>query len=114
MNSKIFTLLAVILFIGSCKRDERVMENDLNNEVVRILTYDWNPTNQPAEVLVRYDYAHYAPPIIRLLNSGATELQIADKLFWLETKNMKLIGDHARCDRVAKLLIQSQKRHDSR
>lgn len=82
----------------------------MNDHVTRILTYEWNPTGDPAEVLAHHDYSAYTPRITEMIRRGGTEKEISDELFRLEKSELKLHADRGRCDRVARLSVGLRRR----
>ncbi|MBL9184636.1 MAG: hypothetical protein JNN17_21000 [Verrucomicrobiaceae bacterium] len=104
-------MIALICLIYGCDAGERPPESAFHKEVVHILTYEWNPTNESIETLKKYELWPYAPPILAMLEAGETEQAIAGRLLGLERNDMKIQGDQENCVRVAKLLLGCKSRH---
>ena len=108
-NSSVAAAVFVVLFAIGCNKERSTGTADpLYADVTRILTHQWNPTNQPPEILAKYDYSSYTPGVLKLLSDGANGQQVSDYLLHTETSNMKLDGDQARCDTVARALVEAR------
>jgi hypothetical protein len=69
------------------KRLREVEENIRN-----VLLHDWDPIEVANEPLAQSEYDSYVGGVYRLLASGASEEEIADHLWRIETEAMELSG----------------------
>ena len=85
------------------KRSKKAIE--IQESIRRILWIDWDPIGIN-DLGADDEYDSYIGGIYRLLISGASEHQIIDRLYQLETISMGLIGDRERLKNVAEKLMK--------
>ena len=83
----------------------RKKAQEIQESIRRILFEDWDPIgindSAPDD-----EYDSYVGGIYRLLVSGASEHQIIERLYQLETTSMGLSGDRERLKSVAEKLLK--------
>lgn len=78
----------------------------LYKRIDEILWKDWDPIGVFATSVARDEYRAYLPQVFHLVLDGATQAQIAEYLFALETDAIELSGDRQRCANVASLMLK--------
>lgn len=82
----------------------------LYKRIDEILWKDWDPIGVFGASAARDEYRAYLPQVFRLVLGGATQKQIAEHLFALETDAIELSGDKQRCASVANLMVEAKSR----
>lgn len=82
----------------------------LYKRIDKILWSDWDPAEVNSIQEARDEYYCYLFPLLNLVTDQATTDQISDYLYHIETKNMLLLGNKKRCDKVAKLIKVNSKK----
>ena len=85
------------------KRTKKAIE--IQESIRHILFYDWDPIGINDSALDD-EYNSYVGGIYRLLASGASEYQIIERLFQLETISMGLNGNRERLKNIAEKLMK--------
>lgn len=73
------------------KRARRAKE--IQEEIRRVLLHEWDPIGVRDTPAAHDEYDSYVAGIYRLSDSGASEYQIIERLYNLETVGMGLRGD---------------------
>jgi len=82
---------------------------ELVNEVDRILWEEWDPIGVNDESAARDDYSSYVAAIAHLLQDGADETQIARHLKSIEDHSITVGVYDDRRKRVARMLVELRK-----
>ncbi len=85
------------------KRSKKAIE--IQESIRHILFYDWDPIGIN-DSFPDDEYDSYVGGIYRLLASGASEFQIIERLYQLETISMGLNGNQERLKNVAEKLMK--------
>ncbi len=85
------------------KRSKKAVE--IQESIRQILFYDWDPIGIN-DIGLDDEYNSYVGGIYRLLASGASEYQIIERLYQLETISMGLDGNRERLKKVAEKLMK--------
>jgi hypothetical protein len=85
------------------KRSKKAIE--IQESIRHILFYDWDPIGIN-DSFPDDEYNSYVGGIYRLLASGASEFQIIERLYQLETISMGLDGNWERLKNVAEKLMK--------
>ena len=76
------------------------------HEAIRnVLLREWDPIGVADEPAAQDEYDGYIPAIIGMLIRDEPRRRLFDRLRWIETEQMGLIGDRERTDAVAGRLI---------
>jgi hypothetical protein len=78
----------------------------LQNRVRYALLHEWDPIGVQEYPGAQDEYDSYVPDVYRMLLSRATEEEILNYLWWLETRHMGLGGERERTETFAKRLLQ--------
>src|SRR5688572_10364363 len=79
----------------------------IRKEIDLILWKDWDPIGVNEDgVYARDEYRNYVQQILNLVCNEGTADQIADRLFEIETKLMRLAGNKLRCIKIANMITQ--------
>jgi hypothetical protein len=79
---------------------------EIRERIRQVLLREWDPIGVGDIPEAQDEYDSYVGGIYRLLASGASEYQIIDRLYNLETVSMGLPGDRARLKGVAEKLAE--------
>ena len=73
-------------------KDKRLRKrlHEIEESIRKVLLHDWDPIEVANEPLAQSEYDPYVGGIYRLLTSGASEKEIADHLWRIETEGMGL------------------------
>ena len=85
---------------------------ELYRRVDEILTYLWDPIGLAGNPHTRDEYRSYLPQVFRLLQDSASEDDMTDYLYMLETSDMGLGGTTSSKEnalRIAGLLLDAKK-----
>jgi hypothetical protein len=63
---------------------------EIQDSIRHVLLHDWDPIEVANEPLAQSEYDSYVGAVYRLLASGASEQEIADHLWKIETEGMEL------------------------
>ena len=63
---------------------------EIEESIRNVLLHDWDPIEVANEPLAQSEYDSYVGAVYRLLASGASEQEIADHLWKIETEGMEL------------------------
>ena len=74
-------------------------------EIDEILWNDWDPI-EVNDLAPRDEYQSYTPMIFTLKRKGATEEEIANKLYQIETETIGVAGNQKHCKEVARKIIE--------
>jgi hypothetical protein len=77
----------------------------LYQKIDEILWNDWDPIGINADA-PRDEYQTYTPIIFSLKHKGATQIEIANKLYKIEKETIGVEGNLANCQNVAKKIIE--------
>src|SRR3954451_293457 len=80
-------------------------------QVSRVLREEWDPFYINEIPAAAEEYDAFAPALLGLVQSGADESAIAAHLLEAEVRKLGLACDPARAARVARLALQSVRRH---
>jgi hypothetical protein len=86
------------------KRSRKAVETQ--EKIRQILLHEWDPIGVSDVPEAHDEYDSYVGGIYRLLASGASEYQVIERLYQLETVSMGLDGGRERLGEVAKRLIE--------
>jgi hypothetical protein len=78
----------------------------LQNRIREALLREWDPIGIQEYPGAQDEYDSYVPDVCRMLSSRATEEEILNYLWWLETQHMGLRGERERTEGFAKRLLQ--------
>ena len=79
---------------------------DIQNSIRQVLLRDWDPIGVVGVLEAQDEYEAYIGQIYGMLIRREPRHKIVDFLWWAETENMGLYGNHLRTERVADLLLQ--------
>jgi hypothetical protein len=85
-------------------RSERAKE--IQEAIRQVLLHEWDPIGVSDIPEAQDEYDSYVGGIYRLLASGASEYQIIERLYNLETVDMGLPGNREGLKRVAEKLAE--------
>jgi hypothetical protein len=85
-------------------RSERAKE--IQEAIRQVLLHEWDPIGVSDIPEAQDEYDSYVGGIYRLLASGASEYQIVERLYNLETVDMGLPGNREGLKRVAEKLAE--------
>ena len=74
---------------------------EIQERIKQVLLHEWDPIGVSDIPEAQDEYDSYVGGIYRLLASGASEYQIIERLYNLETVSMGLTGNRERLKRVA-------------
>ena len=78
----------------------------LQNRVRDALLHEWDPIGIQEYPEANDEYDSYVPNVCRMLSSGASEAEILNYLWWLETQHMGLRGERERTEGFVRRLLQ--------
>jgi len=79
---------------------------EIQERIRQVLLHEWDPIGVSDMPEAQDEYDSYVGGIYRLLASGASEYQIIERLYNLETVSMGLTGNRERLKRVAGKLAE--------
>jgi hypothetical protein len=79
---------------------------EIQERIMQVLLREWDPIGVSDIPEAQDEYDSYVGGIYRLLASGASEYQITERLYNLETVSMGLAGNRERVKRVAGKLAE--------
>ena len=79
---------------------------EIQEKIRQVLLHEWDPIGVRDIPEAQDEYDSYVGGIYRLLASGASEYQIIERLYNLETVSMGLTGNRERVKRVAGTLAE--------
>ncbi len=72
----------------------------------KILWEDWDPIGVN-DMAPRDEYRSYVPQILNMMMAGATVTLIAERLYYIETVTMGLMGNREKCDEIAEKIVEA-------
>ncbi|HEY0077582.1 MAG TPA: hypothetical protein VGB73_02980 [Pyrinomonadaceae bacterium] len=79
---------------------------EMQEKIRQILLHEWDPIGVSDVPEAQDEYDSYVGGIYRLLASGASEHQVVERLYQLETVSMGLDGERERLGEVARRLVE--------
>jgi hypothetical protein len=73
----------------------------LYEQIDEILWNDWDPIGLNDQEEIRDEYQSYTPHLFKLKTRGAGKVKISEHLYRIETIDIGLEGNKARCEEVA-------------
>jgi len=86
------------------KRKQKAIE--IQDAIRQVLLYEWDPIGVSDMPAAQDEYDSYAGGIYRLLASGASEYQIIERLYNIETVSMGLPGNREYLKGIAEKLVK--------
>jgi hypothetical protein len=73
-------------------KDKRLRKRlrEIEESIRDVLLHDWDPIEVANEPLAQSEYDSYVGGVYRLLTAGASEEELADHLWRIETESMEL------------------------
>ncbi len=81
------------------------IRSKVSNEIDKILWEDWDPIGIN-DVAPRDEYRSYVPQILNLIMNKKSASEIADRLYYIETEVIGVIGNKERCGKIAEKMIE--------
>lgn len=87
-------------------RNRKQKAIEIQEKIRQVLLHDWDPIGVSDTPAAWDEYDSYVGGIYRLLASGASEYQIIERLYNIETVSMGLPGDREYLKGIAEKLIK--------
>ena len=78
----------------------------LQSRIRDALLHEWDPIGIQEYPEAKDEYDSYVPEVCRMLSCGASEGDILNYLWWLETQQMGLRGERERTEGFARRILQ--------
>jgi hypothetical protein len=86
--------------------DASKMQSGLFNEICKILLTEWDPIGVGASPEAVHEYDGYVSKLLDMIRHKKTEEDIFAYLWWAETENMGLNGEHQKTQEIAHRLAK--------
>lgn len=88
---------------------EKTNWKELSREIGQILREEWDPIGVTGIPEACDEYESYVADLMRLIAKGASQKDILNFLWWVETTHMGLVGNREKTEQIAEKLASLQK-----